>query len=95
MSRRRRKFVPVDAGEPFLALQSVTFLRTINAVHVPTNPGKQGGRFMLPLDEGLTLYSAGRPQPIRFRYDPRGKVELDLGHVRVVDLPACDLILVQ
>ncbi len=84
----------LDAGEPFIALVSVTFLRTINAAHVPANPGKHGGRFMLPLDEGLTLYSAGRPQPIRFRYDARGKVELDLGSVCIVDLPACDLVLI-
>lgn len=95
MSRRRRKPVPVTTGEPFVALRSVTFLRTIDCAHVPTNPGKHGGRFMLPLDEGLTLYSAGRPQPIRFRYDARGKVELDLGHVHIVDLPACDLVLAQ
>ena len=85
----------LDASEPFIALVSVTFLRTINAAHVPTNPGKHGGRFMLPLDEGLTLYSAGRPQPIRFRYDTRGKVELDLESVRIVDLPACDLVLMR
>ena len=73
---------------------SVTFLRTIDAAHVPTNPGKHGGRFMLPLDEGLTLYSAGRPQPIRYRYDTRGKGELHLAAVRIADRPACDLVLV-
>ena len=78
---------------PFLPLQSVTFLRTINVLHVPTNTSQQG-KFTCALDEGLTFHSAGRPQPIAFRLDARGKVELDFGSVRMVDLPAVDLDLI-
>lgn len=78
---------------PFLPLRSVTFLRTINVLHVPTNTSQQG-KFTCALDEGLTFHSAGRPQPIGFRRDEQGKVELDFGSVRLVDLPAVDLELI-